>query len=244
MNQYETNAMLQKFVEAGYEAVSFEEKADIYVINTCTVTSISDKKSRMFLRQAKKNNENAIVVVVGCYVQVANEEVMHIPEVDLCLGTNEKKDIVNYVEDYLKKNKRKIDNIAYSFIDDVFENTEYGEFGSVTYTENTRAIVKVQDGCDRFCTYCMIPYARGRVRSRDPKFVVDEVQKIVKLGIKEVIITGIHVASYGKDFKNGYQLIDLLEEINKIDGLERIRLRINRTCINFRRVYSKAFKIR
>ena len=184
----------------------------------------------------------------GCYVQVSKEEVQKISEIDLCLGTNEKAEIVKLAEEFcnIDSNMQKncnfnIDEIENKFIgkndfelkdrvkiDDVFKNENYSEFGSITYTEKTRAVIKVQDGCDRFCSYCIIPYARGRVRSREPKSVVEEITKIAENGIKEVIITGIHVASYGKDFKSGYGLIDLLEEIDNINGIERVRLRFNR----------------
>jgi threonylcarbamoyladenosine tRNA methylthiotransferase MtaB len=158
-------------------------------------------------------------LLLGCYVQVSKEEVSAIPEIDICLGTNEKANIVKFVENYKKEQEL--------VVEDVFENPEYTEFGTVTYTENTRAVIKIQDGCDRFCSYCLIPYARGRVRSRKPEAIVKEIENIAKNGIKEVVITGIHIASYGKDLKNGFKLIDLLEEINKIDGIKRIRLRIN-----------------
>ena len=218
VNQYETNGMIQSFQNNGYEIVEFDSIADIYIVNTCTVTNMSDRKSRQMLRQAKKNNKNSIVIAVGCYVQVAKEEIEKIPEIDLVLGTNEKTNIVKYVEEYINE-KEKLNKI-----DDVMQNKEYGDFGSVTYTEKTRAEIKVQDGCDRFCSYCIIPYARGRVRSRNPESVIKEIKEIALKGIKEVVITGIHVASYGKDFKEEYRLIDLLEEINKIDGIERIRL--------------------
>ena len=212
--------MIQKFEEAGYEIVDFEEYADVYVINTCTVTNMSDRKSRQYLRKSKEKNENAIIVAVGCYVQVAKEELEQFPEIDLCLGTNEKKDIVQIVNKYIKE------NISDVKIDDVFKTEEYSDFGNITYTEKTRAVIKVQDGCDRFCSYCIIPYARGRVRSRKKENVLDEINSIVKeKGVKEVVITGIHVASYGRDFKDEeYKLIDLLEDINKIEGIERIRL--------------------
>ena len=212
--------MIQKFEEAGYEIVDFEEYADVYVINTCTVTNMSDRKSRQYLRKSKEKNENAIIVAVGCYVQVAKEELEQFPEIDLCLGTNEKKDIVQIVNKYIKE------NISDVKIDDVFKTKEYSDFGNITYTEKTRAVIKVQDGCDRLCSYCIIPYARGRVRSRKKENVLDEINSIVKeKGIKEVVITGIHVASYGRDFKDEeYKLIDLLEDINKIEGIERIRL--------------------
>lgn len=231
VNQYETNGMTQEFKNSGYEIVEFDEKADIYIINTCTVTNMSDRKSRQFLRQAKKNNTKGIVVAVGCYAQVAKEELEKIPEIDLVLGTNEKIKIVEHVEKFLKDKREN------QLIEDVFKTKEYGDFGSVTYTEKTRAVIKVQDGCDRFCSYCIIPYARGRVRSRDPRSILKEIEEIAKKGIKEVVITGIHVASYGKDFKEEYRLIDLLEDINKIVGIERIRLRINRATFNNRRIY-------
>lgn len=219
VNQYETNAMIQLFEEAGFEIVDFDSYADIYVINTCTVTNMSDRKSRQILRKAKDKNSNSVIVAVGCYVQVAKKELEEIPEIDLCLGTNEKKDIVSFVNKYIEEKENEIE------IDDVFKTEEYSEFGNITYTEKTRAVIKVQDGCDRFCSYCIIPYARGRVRSRNKDNVLEEISLIVKeKDIKEVVITGIHVASYGKDFKDEYRLIDLLEDINKIDGIERIRL--------------------
>ena len=218
VNQYETNAMAQKFIEKGYTVVEEKEKADIYIINTCTVTNMSDRKSRQMLRRVKETNPNAIVVAVGCYVQVAKKELEQIPEIDIILGNNEKADIVTYVENYIK------DNIKKAEIDDVLHKTDFVEFGDITFTEKTRAVIKVQDGCDRFCSYCIIPYARGRVRSRRPEHIISEVKAIAQKGIKEIIITGIHIASYGKDFKNGYVLIDLLEELNKIEGIKRIRL--------------------
>lgn len=218
MNQYETNAMIQKFKEAEYEIVDFEEKADIYVINTCTVTNISDKKSRQILRRGKHLNKDALVVAVGCYVQVAREDVEKIEEIDLALGTNEKNDIVSKVEEYIKNNRKN------AIASDVMHQDNFLDFGTITYTEKTRAVIKIQDGCDRFCSYCIIPYARGRVRSRKIESIVKEIKEIVQKGIKEVVITGIHIASYGKDFKNGTSLIDLLEKINKIEGLKRIRL--------------------
>ena len=218
VNQYETNGMIQQFKEHGYDVVEFDDKADIYVINTCTVTNMSDRKSRQFLRQAKKNNQDSVVVAVGCYVQVSKDEIEKIPEIDLCLGTNDKTQIVEFVEKYIneKTKKEELDNILY--------DADFEDFGTVTYTEKTRAVIKVQDGCDRFCSYCIIPFARGKVRSRNPESIIEEITKIAENGIKEVVITGIHVASYGRDFKNDYRLIDLLEEVNGISGIERIRL--------------------
>ena len=217
VNQYETNAMAQKFIEANYKIVEHTQKADIYIVNTCTVTNMSDRKSRQMLRRAKELNPQAIIVACGCYVQVAKEDVEKIKEIDFAVGNNEKNNIVNYIEEYMQ-NKKQIK------IEDVMQQKEFVELGDITYTQKTRAVIKVQDGCDRFCSYCIIPYARGRVRSRNPKMVISEIEKIAKKGIKEVVITGIHVASYGKDFKQEYKLIDLLEDINKIEGIERIRL--------------------
>ena len=218
VNQYETNAMIQQFIEKGYEIVEHTEKADIYIVNTCTVTNISDRKSRQMLRRVKELNPNAIIVACGCYVQVAKEEVEKIEEIDLVLGNNEKKDIVDYVEKYIETKTFKVQ------AEDVMGQKEFVEFGDITFTEKTRAVIKVQDGCDRFCSYCIIPYARGRVRSRKPEHIISEICKIAEEGIKEVVITGIHIASYGKDFKDDYKLIDLLEEIHKIEEIQRIRL--------------------
>ena len=214
VNQYETNSMIQKFIQKGYEIVEATEKADIYVVNTCTVTNMSDRKSRQMLRRVKEQNREAIVVACGCYVQVAKEEIEAIQEIDLALGNNEKKEIVEKVEKYQKEKEK--DKIT-----DVMKQKDYVELGETTYTEKTRAVVKVQDGCDRFCSYCIIPFARGRVRSRRPEMIIEEIKKIAQKNLKEVVITGIHLASYGRDFKNDYGLIDLLEAINAI-GVQRI----------------------
>jgi len=219
VNQYETNAMEQQFIQNNYKIVDNTEKADIYVINTCTVTNMADRKSRQMLRRVKEINQSAVIVVCGCYAQVAKTELEQIPEVDIILGINEKNKIVQIVEEYLAS-KNNIIEVA-----DVSKQKEFLDFGDVTYTEKNRAVIKVQDGCNMFCSYCLIPYARGRIRSRKIENVVSEIEKIAKQGIKEVVITGIHVASYGKDFDNeNIRLINLLEEINKIEGIERIRL--------------------
>ena len=205
-------------MKKGYKIIEFNEKADIYIINTCTVTNMADRKSRQMLRKVKEINKNAIVVACGCYAQVAKEELEKIEEIDLICGVNEKNKIVEYVEEYEKeKNRKKI-------VTDVMKQKEFLDFGTTAYTEKTRAVVKIQDGCDRFCTYCIIPYARGRVRSRKIESIVKEIEEIAKQGIKEVVITGIHIASYGKDLKEDISLIDLLEQINKIEKIERIRL--------------------
>lgn len=218
VNQYETNAMVQQFLQKDYEIVEPTDEADIYIVNTCTVTNMSDRKSRQMLRRVKELNPEAIVVACGCYVQVAKEDIEKIDEIDLVLGNNEKKEIVKIVETYKEKNRK------HSEMEDVMQQKEYVELGEITYTEKTRAVIKVQDGCDRFCSYCIIPYARGRVRSRKAEKVIAEIEKIAQEGIQEVVITGIHIASYGKDFKQEYRLIDLLEEINQIKGIQRIRL--------------------
>ena len=218
VNQYETNAMAQKFIEHGYEVVEFDEPADIYIVNTCTVTSIADRKSRQMLRRAKEINKNSILVACGCYAQVAPDEITKIDEIDVIIGNNEKNDIINIIEKHIKENGLE------SKVSDVMYKEEYVEFGPTTYTEKTRAVIKVQDGCDRFCSYCLIPYARGHIRSRKIENVIEEVEDIVSKGFKEIVVTGIHVASYGRDFKDGTTLIDLLERINNVEGLKRIRL--------------------
>ena len=210
--------MSEKFINAGYKVIENPQQADICVINTCSVTNISDRKSRQIIRKTKEKNSNAIIIVTGCYAQVAKQEISQMPEVDIVLGNNEKKEIILYLKEFIEEQNKKIEVL------DAFEPREFADFGTVTYTEKTRASIKVQDGCDRFCSYCIIPYARGRVRSRKPESVKTEIEEIVRKGIKEVVITGIHIASYGKDLKEEYFLIDLLEEINKIQGLERIRL--------------------
>ena len=212
--------MTQKFFEKGYKVIdeSSEENPDICIINTCTVTNMSDRKSRQMLRRVKEKSKNTIVVAVGCYVQIAKEELLKIAEIDIVLGNNEKVNIVEYVEEYIKENIKKVET------EDVMQSKEFSEFGDITYSEKTRAVIKIQDGCDRFCSYCIIPYARGRVRSRKPQSIISEINQIAQSGIKEIVITGIHIASYGKDFKEEYKLIDLLEEINKINGIKRIRL--------------------
>ena len=210
--------MTQKFIEKGYEVVQVEEKADVYIINTCTVTNMADRKSRQMLRRVKKINPNSVVVATGCYAQVSKDELEQIEDIDLVLGINEKNNIVEYVNGYLNTRTK------YSETSDVLHQSDFLDFGTVTHMEKTRAVIKVQDGCDRFCSYCIIPYARGRVRSRLPESIINEITQIANAGIKEVVITGIHIASYGKDFRNNYKLIDLLEEINKIEGIKRIRL--------------------
>ena len=223
-NQYETNGMMQKFIEAGYKICDLQEKPDIYVVNTCTVTNIADRKSRQSLRRIKEKNDT-VVVAVGCYAQVAKEQLENMPEIDIVLGNKEKKDIVKFVERFLqKRNDNKEKNTPIIEVADISKQKEFDEYGCITYTERARTEIKIQDGCNNFCTYCLIPYARGRIRSRNKENVLKEVSDIAKSGIKEIVLTGIHIASYGKDFEEEYRLIDLLEDLNKIEGIERIRL--------------------
>ena len=219
VNQYETNAMMQKFQEAGYQIVDINDNiSDICVINTCTVTNMSDRKSRHMLRKIKEKNHNAIIIATGCYAQVAKKQLEEMSEVDIVIGNDEKNDIVYFLEEYMKKQQKIVE------VQDISKQKEFIDMGQITYTEKTRAVIKVQDGCNQFCSYCLIPYARGRVRSRKPESILKEIKQIAQKGIQEIVITGIHIASYGRDFDNGYYLIDLLEEINKIDGIVRIRL--------------------
>ena len=211
--------MAEQFIDNNYKVVDFEEFADVYIINTCTVTNMSDRKSRQIIRRAKQINPDSILVATGCYAQTAQEELEQIADIDLIVGNTEKKDIVKIVEQY--GDNRDSERVK---ISDINKQKEFVDFGSVTYTEKTRAVIKVQDGCNNFCSYCIIPYAKGRVRSRKLESVVKEITEIAANGIKEVVITGIHVASYGIDFDKDTRLIDLLEAIQKIDGIERIRL--------------------
>ena len=223
-NQYETNGMMQKFIEAGYEICDLNENPDIYVVNTCTVTNIADRKSRQSLRRIKNNN--TIIVAVGCYAQIAKEELQKMPEIDIVLGNKEKKDIVEYVEKFCAKcvDEEPVPISTLVEVGDISMQKEYDEYGCVTYTERARTEIKIQDGCNNFCTYCAIPFARGRIRSRKKENVLKEVENLAKQGIREIVLTGIHIASFGKDFEEEYKLIDLLEDLNKIDGIERIRL--------------------
>lgn len=217
VNQYETEAMLEMFEKKGYEGVDSEEYADVYVINTCTVTHMSDRKSRQYIRRVKKKNPNAIIAVVGCYSQVSPEEILEIDDVNLVMGTNDRRTIVEKVES--------IDcNTKLSTVDDIMKVKEFEEIEISQTNGKTRAFIKVQDGCDRFCAYCIIPYARGRIRSRDLNSIIDEVSNLANMGYREVVLTGIHVASYGKDLKDGSSLLTIIKAVAQIDGIERIRL--------------------
>ncbi|WP_315168184.1 tRNA (N(6)-L-threonylcarbamoyladenosine(37)-C(2))-methylthiotransferase MtaB [Metaclostridioides mangenotii] len=218
VNQYETEAMLEMFEKDGYEHVNSEDYADVYVINTCTVTHMSDRKSRQYIRRVKKVNPDALIAVVGCYSQVSPEEILDIDEVNLVMGTNDRRNIVEEIKN-LDLSKK------ISTVDDIMKIKEFEEIEISQTNDKTRAFMKIQDGCDRYCSYCIIPYARGRVRSRDIRSVVDEAENLVKNGYKEVVLTGIHVASYGKDLKEDQlTLLDVIKKLSQIDGLERIRL--------------------
>lgn len=218
VNQYETEAMLELFEKEGYEKAETEDYADVYVINTCTVTHMSDRKSRQYIRRMKKKNPDAIIAVVGCYSQVSPEEILSIDEVNLVMGTNDRKKIVEEV--------KKIDaSRKVSTVDDIMKVKAFEEIEINKTNGKTRAFMKIQDGCDRYCSYCIIPYARGRVRSRDLESIVKEVENLASNGYKEVVLTGIHVASYGKDTKDSdIKLLDVIKQINDIEGIERIRL--------------------
>ncbi|MEJ8554316.1 tRNA (N(6)-L-threonylcarbamoyladenosine(37)-C(2))-methylthiotransferase MtaB [Tepidibacter sp. Z1-5] len=216
VNQYETEAMTELFKKASYEVVDHEEYADVYVINTCTVTNMSDRKSRQFIRRSKKINPNSIIAVVGCYSQVAPEEILDIEEVNVVMGTNDRNKIVEIIEGITKQDK-------ISTVDDIMKVREFEEMQIKEVRGKTRAFLKIQEGCDRFCSYCIIPYARGPVRSRLLDNISSEVKDLASNGFKEIVLTGIHVASYGKDLGD-VNILDVLKEIHKIDGIERIRL--------------------
>lgn len=221
VNQYETEAMLEMFKEDGYEQVDSEDYADVYVINTCTVTHMSDRKSRQYIRRMKKKNPNAIIAVVGCYSQVSPEEILEIEEVNLVMGTNERRTIV----DEVKKLEVVEGDKKASTVDDIMKVRAFEEIEISQSNGRTRAFMKIQDGCDRFCTYCIIPYARGgKVRSRDMESIVNEAKTLAENGYEEVVLTGIHVASYGKDLKEeNTNLLDVIKRVNEIDGIKRIR---------------------
>ncbi|TYQ16348.1 UNVERIFIED_CONTAM: threonylcarbamoyladenosine tRNA methylthiotransferase MtaB [Acetivibrio alkalicellulosi] len=217
VNQYETNAFSSIFENAGYKIVDFDESADIYLINTCTVTNLSDRKSRQIIRRAKKNNSDSIVIVAGCYAQTAPSEVSKIEGVNLVIGTKERSKIIEYLKEIEGGNK------SISLVGNIMKEKGFEELGYGIYKERTRAYIKIQEGCSQFCSYCIIPYARGPVRSRDEEYVLEEAKKLAQSGFKEIVLTGIHIASYGKDKKNT-NLIEILKKVNEINGIERIRL--------------------
>ena len=220
VNSYETEAMQQLLEDAGYEIVPFREGADVYIINTCSVTNVADRKSRQMLHRAKKMNPSAAVVAVGCYVQAAGAELKKDEAVDLIVGNNQKKDLVQILDDYFADHENSGEIL------DIGHSQEYEELHICRIADHTRAFIKVQDGCNQFCSYCIIPYTRGRVRSRRPEDIEHEVRGIAEAGYKEIVLTGIHLSSYGVDFKDEQQenLLTLIKRLDQIPGIERLRL--------------------
>ena len=221
VNSYETEAMQQLLEEAGYEIVPVHEKADVYIINTCSVTNIADRKSRQMLHRAKKQNPDAVVVAAGCYVQAAAEELKADLAVDVIIGNNKKQDLVPILEEYFK------DKSDSSHVIEISETHEYERLSIHKIADHTRAFLKIQDGCNQFCSYCIIPYTRGRVRSRRPDEVVAEVRELAAAGYQEVVLTGIHLSSYGVDFKEEEKkenLLSLIKQVHEVEGIRRIRL--------------------
>lgn len=218
VNAYETEAMQHLLEEAGYEIVPFTQKADVYVINTCSVTNMADRKSRQMLHKAKKNNPDSIVVAAGCYVQTSEKEVLNDLSVDIVIGNDRKHDLVRLLDEY------SLDSVN-DTVDDINDGKHDFEELLIDQTkEHTRAFIKVQDGCNQFCSYCIIPYARGRVRSRRFENVIAEVERLAANGFKEVVLTGIHLSSYGVDFEEATGLLELIQAVNAVKGIERIRL--------------------
>lgn len=218
VNQYESEAMTEKFIREGYEVVSYEEFSDVYVINTCTVTNMGDKKSRQMISRARRQNPEAVIAVVGCYSQIAPNEVSNIEGVDVVLGTRNKGEIVYWVNRAREEKEQVVE------VYDVLRNNMFEDLNIEEYQSKTRAFLKIQDGCNRFCSYCLIPYARGGVCSKKPDKVMEEVKELANHGFKEIILSGIHTASYGVDLEEKITLVDLIEKIHNIDGIERIRI--------------------
>lgn len=224
VNAYETEAMQELLEQNGYEIVPFQEGADIYIINTCTVTNMADRKSRQMIHRAKKMNPDAIVVAAGCYVQ-AQENSDKIDEcIDIVIGNNKKQNLIEILEEYEQKRKEADGVFVQQEVIDINHTKEYEELHLTKTAEHTRAYIKVQDGCNQFCTYCIIPYMRGRVRSRRKEEVVEEVSTLAANGYKEVVLTGIHLSSYGVDFEEKETLLSLIQAVHAIEGIERIRL--------------------
>ncbi|AZV44446.1 tRNA (N(6)-L-threonylcarbamoyladenosine(37)-C(2))-methylthiotransferase MtaB [Peribacillus asahii] len=218
VNHYETEAIWQLFKSAGYERVEFESMADVYVINTCTVTNTGDKKSRQVIRRAVRKNPDAVIAVTGCYAQTSPAEIMAIPGVDIVVGTQDRVKMLDYIEQY-KEEREPINAVG-----NIMKNRVYEELDVPAFTDRTRASLKIQEGCNNFCTFCIIPWARGLMRSRDPKEVIHQAQQLVEAGYKEIVLTGIHTGGYGEDMKD-YNLAMLLRELEEqVEGLKRIRI--------------------
>lgn len=218
VNQYETESIKNQLLKKGYEEVSFEDKADIYIVNSCTVTSVADRKTRNMLRRAKKINPDGAVIVTGCYAQTNSKELLEMEDIDYVIGNTDKSGIVNFIEDIENRTMEKLKN------HNIFLDSEYTEYEFATLREMSRAYVKIQDGCNNFCSYCKIPFARGKSRSRHKENILKEITKLSQEGFKEIILIGINLGAYGEDLENGGNFEDLLRDILKIDGIERVRV--------------------
>ncbi len=217
VNHYETEAIWQLFKDVNYERVEFETNADVFVINTCTVTNTGDKKSRQIIRRAIRQNPDAVVCVTGCYAQTSSAEIMEIPGVDIVVGTQDRHKLLDYIQQF-QDERQPINGVG-----NIMKNRTYEELEVPYFTDRTRASLKIQEGCNNFCTFCIIPWARGLMRSRDPEKVVEQATQLVNSGYKEIVLTGIHTGGYGQDLKN-YNLAQLLRDLDTIEGLERIRI--------------------
>ncbi|WP_017548802.1 tRNA (N(6)-L-threonylcarbamoyladenosine(37)-C(2))-methylthiotransferase MtaB [Salinicoccus carnicancri] len=217
VNHYETEAMWQVFKDDGYSRVDFDQNADVFVINTCTVTNTGDKKSRQVIRRAIRKNPDAVVCVTGCYAQTAPKDIMDIPGVDIIIGTEDRDKLLGYVDQYHKE-RQPINGVK-----NIMKKRTYEEMDVPYFTDRTRATLKIQEGCNNFCTFCIIPWARGLMRSRDPEKVVEQAAQLVDQGYKEIVLTGIHTGGYGEDLKD-YNLAQLLRDLEEVDGLNRLRI--------------------
>lgn len=220
VNQYETDAMKELLKNEGWDIVDFSEKADVYVINTCSVTNMADRKSRQMIRRARRKNADAVIVACGCYVQNEEGQEDVLSDADILIGNNRKKEIARILEDHFRKEEMAEEEY---FVDDIMKEKEYESLSLSRVEGHTRAFLKIQDGCDQFCSYCIIPYVRGRIRSRDPEEVVREVEKLARAGFREIVLTGIHMSSYGKD-RGDTSLSDIIKRLNGLPGIDRIRL--------------------
>lgn len=218
VNTYETEALIELFKEEGYQIVNFEEKADVYVINSCTVTNMGDKKSRQMVHRAHRLNEDAIIAMVGCYSQIKPDEVSKIPGINIVLGTRNKKEIIYQINKFKDERKNQVS------VKNVLKDKIFEDLSVKSYDNRTRAFIKIQDGCNNFCSYCLIPYARGASVSKPLPSIIEEVKSLSENGFKEIILSGIDVSSYGKDLYKDITLVRVFEEIDKIDGIERIRI--------------------
>ncbi|MBP3951311.1 tRNA (N(6)-L-threonylcarbamoyladenosine(37)-C(2))-methylthiotransferase MtaB [Bacillus suaedae] len=217
VNHYETEAIWQLFQKEGYEKVDYEATSDVYVINTCTVTNTGDKKSRQVIRRAIRKNPDAVICVTGCYAQTSPAEIMAIPGVDIVVGTQDRVKMLEYIEEF-KTKREPINGVG-----NIMKSRVYEELDVPAFTDRTRASLKIQEGCNNFCTFCIIPWARGLMRSRDPQEVIKQAKQLVHAGYKEIVLTGIHTGGYGEDLKD-YSLARLLEDLEHVDGLKRIRI--------------------